>query len=192
MLTFGAHADIQSNGRRCEPSKSSDLQIQRVKLAGSGRISPLKCLRTNNVFVPWTHADFGNLLLKPTWKGFLSAISLDSICFHICAPAISKLQQLPYECEGAIVFSSTKQRRRKKRKSEKRGEGWRHTGKNECDHCGRCGERQEVGVDGWGGLVGWVGERNLASLMETSAHSLLEHTHTHRGQTPAPIIRTAF
>lgn len=39
---------------------------------------------------------------------FVSAISLDSVCFHICAYAISKLWQLAYECERAIVaFFST-------------------------------------------------------------------------------------
>lgn len=36
--------------------------------------------------------------------------------------------------------------------------GGTHTSKNECDHCGRCGEHQEVGVEmeGWE-RRGWLG-----------------------------------
>lgn len=51
--------------------------------------------QTASLFSHSASERFSSLAPPPT------AISLDSLCFHICARAISKLQQLPPECEEA-------------------------------------------------------------------------------------------
>lgn len=74
---------------------------------------------------------------------------------------------------------------------KKRG-GGHSPAKNECDHCGRRGEHQEAGVEGSGvgrrrrRRAGRVGERNLASLMETGSGAGTHfhiNTHTQRTDT---------
>lgn len=98
-----------------------------------------------------------------------------------------------------MFFPHVLDKEAERRKKKKGGGG--SPAQNECDHCGRRGEHQEAGVEGPGGRrgrrrrAGRLGERNLASVMETASgagtHSHI-NTHTRRGQTPAAIIQTAF
>lgn len=74
-----------------------------------------------------------------------TAISLDSLCFHMCAPAISKLQQLPPECEeGTYVlffshsFGEETQKGKKTKNCPREREGRRNmTGAAGFWFCGR-------------------------------------------------------
>lgn len=101
---------------------------------------------------------------------------------------------------GQLCFFPTLWIKRQKEEEEEEGGGG-SPAQNECDHCGRRGEHQEAGMEGPGGRrgrrrrAGRLGERNLASVMETASgagtHSHI-NTHTRRGQTPAAIIQTAF